>query len=64
MKTAAEIARRLGRDQSHIYKIKKGLRRPSPKYAKAIEQAAEGEVGWRVRDLRPDLVELIENSSK
>lgn len=62
MKTAYEIAKRLGRDHSHLYKIKRGLRRPSPEYAKEIERVAEGEVGWRVRDLLPDLAELFDSN--
>jgi hypothetical protein len=55
--TVYEIAKRLGRNPSLLYKIKNKQRLCTPKLA--IELDALGIPGWRLADLRPDLVEAV-----
>ncbi len=60
MVTAYQIAKKLGRDPSLLYKIKRGERRASPTLAMAIDSLQIQ--GWRFQDLRPDLVEIVERA--
>lgn len=44
----AELARDLGCDYSHLFMVLKGVQRPSPDFAMAIERATKGKIKWTV----------------
>jgi hypothetical protein len=60
--TVYEIAKRVGRNSSLLYRIKNGKRLCSPKLA--MELDALGIEGWRLADLRPDLVKMALKSKE
>ena len=65
------IAKRLGRDPASIYRIMKGEKKCPVTLAGAIDLAARAiateqglpqgsVVGWRLVDLRPDIIEMVQ----
>ncbi len=62
MKIPVKVADRIGVDRSYIKKINRGIRRPSLKTARKIIEAMEGVIS--LEDLRPDIVDLVQELSQ
>jgi DNA-binding transcriptional regulator YdaS (Cro superfamily) len=62
MKIPVKVTDRIGVDRSYIKKINRGIRRPSLKTARKIIEAMEGVIS--LEDLRPDIVDLVQELSQ